>query len=438
LNRLSLSQRAARRLDQFMPLLLQRLDTLSLEDAVVYRVLDLVSAVCQRSAYLSLLVQNPEATNRMLELFSTSQRIANIVTRYPALLDELIDPSLGSRPPEKAGIRAGLVRALAGLTDTEAALQALNDFKQVITLRIAVAVLQSSMTAIEALSVNSRLAQELVQVVLNLARKDIQDRHGVLPGPELAVIAYGSLGAETLGFDSDLDLIFLYQPTTNLSDGTRPIPAERYHTGVARRMLSLLSASTPAGKLYSIDARLRPNGRAGLLVSSLEAFERYQAEEAWTWELQALTRARPIAGNTGIADRFIDIRRNVLTSARDTNLTKQDIVDMRQRIRDEGVGGDSLKYAPGGLLDIEFVVQLGILLKAGRFPDIVDSTRCDDHIKSLHNCGWFDDSAAESLHSAFTRLQDSRLMSTLLDRKNEFDQTPLLNIARALCDDILR
>ncbi len=438
LNRLSLSQRASNRLDQFMPLLLQRIDALSLADAVVHRVLDLVSAICQRSAYLSLLVQNPRATDRMLELFAISERVARTVTRHPALLDELIDPSLGARPPEKEGIQAGLDQALAGLTDTETALQALNDFKQVITLRIAVAVLQSTMTATEAMSVLSLLAESVVQAVLKLARGDMETRHGVLPGQELAVIAYGSLGAETLGFDSDLDLIFLYQPTPTLSDGPRPITAERYHTGVARRMLSLLSASTPAGGLYSIDARLRPNGRAGLLVSSLDAFSRYQAKEAWTWELQALTRARPIAGSTGIADNFMGIRRSVLTSARDTKLIRQEIPAMRQRILAEHGTGDSLKYAPGGLLDIEFIVQLGVLLNARQYPVVVESTRCDEQLRMLQDCGWLNDATGKTLQSAFTRLQDIRLQSTLLDQENGLDQAPLLDIARALCDDILR
>ncbi|MCW8924880.1 MAG: bifunctional [glutamate--ammonia ligase]-adenylyl-L-tyrosine phosphorylase/[glutamate--ammonia-ligase] adenylyltransferase [Xanthomonadales bacterium] len=438
LNRLSLSQRAARRLDQFMPVLLQRIDALALEDAIVYRVLDLVSAVCQRSAYLSLLVQNPDATDRMLELFSISQRVAQTVTRYPALLDELIDPSLGARPPEIEGIRAGLDHVLAGITDTEAALQALNDFKQIITLRIAVATLQSTITATRAMTLLSHLAGDLVQSVLDLALLDMYNRHGSLPGPELAVIAYGSLGAETLGFDSDLDLIFLYQSTTNLSEGPRPITAERYHTGVARRMLSLLSASTPAGKLYSIDARLRPNGRAGLLVSSLEAFSRYQAEEAWTWELQALTRARPVAGNSAVAERFVDIRRSVLSQERETEQARREILEMRYRIDDQHSGTESLKYAPGGLLDIEFIVQLGVLLKAGQFPAVMKSTRCDEQIQALHRCGWFNDNGTEILQTAFARLQNHRLQSSLLDQETGAEKGPLLEIAAALCDDILR
>jgi len=374
----------------------------------------------------------------MLELFTISQRISRTVTRYPALLDELIDPSLGAMPPDRDGIQAGIDQILRGVTDTETTLQELNYFKQVINLRIAVAVLQSTMTALDAMSLLSQLAQALVQAVLDLARSDIEVRHGVLPGPELAVIAYGSLGARSLGFDSDLDLIFLYQPTVSTSEGKRSIQAERYHTGVARRMLSLLSASTPTGRLYSIDARLRPNGRAGLLVSSLEAFSRYHANEAWVWELQALTRARPIAGNNTVARCFIDIRRSVLINTCDVNLLKTEIPAMRKRIQDEHGAGDPLKYTPGGLLDIEFVVQLGILMSAANYPELLEPTRVDGQLRTLRDCGWFSEDSLRILDNAFTRLIELRLQSALLDQKTGADQPPLPDAARALCDSILR
>ncbi len=147
-----------------------------------------------------------------------------------------------------------------------------------------------------------------------------------------------------------------------------PISADRYHTNVARRMLSLMSAITPSGRLYSIDARLRPNGRAGLLVSGIEAFKRYQAEEAWVWELQALTRARPVAGDTQTASIFAAIRQQVLTTTRDRTLLKTEVRDMRGRIRAERGDANVLKDGRGGLLDIEFVVQLGVLLNADEYP----------------------------------------------------------------------
>ena len=437
LNRLSLSQRASRRLDQFMPLLLERFDTLSLDDSVVNRVLDLVSSICRRSAYLSLLVQNPDASKRMLALFTTSKRIAEAVTRYPALLDELIDPSLGAYPPTRKDIQAGAQRILDGRNDTETTLQDLNYYKQMISLRIAVAVMKSTMSAFEAGSALSQLAESLVRAVLFLSQLEMEARHGHLPGPGLAVIAYGSLGAFALGFDSDLDLIFLFQSVTEISDGPRPLSAERYHTNVVRRMLSLISATTPSGRLYSIDARLRPNGRAGLLVSSVEAFNRYQQEEAWVWELQALTRARPFTGDTGTANNFKSIRQNVLTKAHDKTQIKSEVLSMRQRIRNEHGDTNPLKHGRGGLLDIEFIVQLGLLLNADKYPKVIRSTLVRDQLRALHDCGWIDASAFETLDSAYSQLSHARLNAALVDGGAGFEVDPLIGIAQALCEDIL-
>lgn len=438
LNRLSLSQRAARRLDQFMPLLLERIDALSPTDAVLGRILDLVSAICRRSAYLSLLVQNPGATERMLALFSSSNRVARAVTRYPALLDELIDPSLGAHPPNKSDIQAGVAQVLNGHTDTETTLQELNYLKQVISLRIAVAVLHSRMNAHETRSALSHLAQNLVQACLDLSRLEMENRHGQLPGPELTVVAYGSLGANALGFDSDLDLIFLYQPMAGQSNGQRPVSAERFHTGVARRMLSLLSATTPAGRLYSIDARLRPNGRAGLLVSSLDAFSRYQAEEAWIWELQALTRARPVAGNPEIAESFAKIRQRTLTAPRDKAVVRHEIQAMRERIRAEHKDKISLKHSPGGLFDIEFVVQLGLLLNAEAFPKIINSTQVSEQLSALRDCGWLASRAFKTLDDTYNLIVHSRQQIALVDESVDTESLSLLDASQALCDEILR
>ena len=437
LNRLSLSQRASRRLDQYMPLVLERFDTLSLGDAVINRVLDLVSAICRRSAYLSLLVQNPDASERMLELFTASKRVAEAVTRYPALLDELIDPSLGAYPPTGKDVQKGVQRILDSRNDTETALQDLNYFKQMISLRVAVAVLKSTMSAYEASSALSQLAQSLVQAVLLLSQLEVETRHGQLPGPGLAVIAYGSLGAGALGFDSDLDLIFLYQRVDATSDGSRPLPAERYHTNVARRMLSLMSATTPSGRLYSIDARLRPNGRSGLLVSGLDAFNRYQNDEAWIWELQALTRARPVAGDAQTAEMFTTIRQNVLTVDRDKTLIETEVSNMRDRIRKEHGDSNPLKHGHGGLLDIEFVVQLGLLLNATEHPEVISSTQAGCQLRALHECGWLNANAFKTLDSVYAQLSHVRLQAALVDDRAELETQPLLGMTQALCDEIL-
>ena len=359
------------------------------------------------------------------------------MTRYPALLDELIDPSLGAYPPTVKDIQAGVERILDNKNDTETSLQDLNYFKQMISLRIAVAVLKSTMSAFEASAALSQLAQSQVQAVLVLAQLEMQTRHGQLPGPGLAVIAYGSLGACALGFDSDLDLIFLYKPVAIRSDGERPLPAERYHTNVARRMLSLMSALTSSGRLYSIDARLRPNGRAGLLVSSVDAFKRYQLEEAWVWELQALTRARAIAGDAKTAASFVTVRQQVLATARDKTVINAEVRSMRERVRTEFGQTNLLKHGRGGLLDIEFVVQLGLLLNAAVHPEVIKSTQTVYQLQALHECGWINADAFRILNTAYTQLSQARLQVALVDDNAGFDTTSLLDIAQALCEEIL-
>ena len=438
LNRLSLSQRASRRLDQFLPLLLQRMDSVSTTDEVANRVFDLVSAICRRSAYLSLLLQNPAATDQMLKLFAASKRVADAVTRHPALLDELIDPGLGAYPPTRRSIQAGVKHALKGRNDTETALQSLNYYQHATSLQIAVAVLRSTMSVFEVQAALSQLAESLIKATLDLSLAEMKVRHGNLPGPELAVIAYGSLGAQALGFDSDLDLIFLYTPEEKLSDGARPVHAERYHTGVARRLLSLLSATTPSGRLYSIDARLRPNGRAGLLVSSVAAFSRYQQEKAWVWELQALTRARPVAGNAGVMQAFSVARQLTLTRARDPEEVRQEVQTMRKRVAQQHADGDPLKHQPGGLLDIEFVVQLGLLLNTKKFPELVKVTQINEQLRALQGCGWIDESTYQTLDSAYAQLSQARQEKALVDDIAQTDTVGLMAIAKPLCDQVLR
>lgn len=438
LNRLSLSQRASRRLDQFMPLLLQRIDSVSATDEVVNRVFDLVSAICRRSAYLSLLLHNPAATDQMLKLFAASKRVATAVTRHPALLDELIDPGLGAYPPTDKDIQAGVKQALTRQNDTETALQNLNYYKHAVSLQIAVAVLRSTMSALEVQAALSQLAESLIAATLNLSLAEMKVRHGSLPGPELAVIAYGSLGARALNFDSDLDLIFLYRPEDRLSDGGRPIQAERYHTGVARRLLSLLSATTPSGRLYRIDARLRPNGRAGLLVSSVAAFSRYQQEKAWVWEMQALTRARAVAGNADVMDEFSIARQRALTTARDHNEVSREVKAMRERVAEQLSDGDPLKHEHGGLLDIEFAVQLGLLLNAEKFPELVNATQINAQLRGLQDCGWIDKDTYQTLDHACTQLSQARQEKALIDDSTQVDTPALLAIAKLLCDEILR
>jgi glutamate-ammonia-ligase adenylyltransferase len=407
----ALSQRAAQRLDRFMPLLLAQFSARQPDDEVLDKVLDLVLAVSRRSAYLSLLLQNPPALDRMLDLFAASEWIAGRVIRFPALLDELIDPSLGRDLPTADEISATIKRILQTQADPESVLLSLNHVKGAFQLRIAVAELETTLNARAVQLALTELAEALVRGVLTLARGELEHRLGHLSDSPLAIIGYGTLGASELGYTSDLDLVFLYRSANTVSDGARPLPPEQYHTRLTRRVLSLLTAPTASGRLYETDMRLRPNGRSGLLVSSLSAFRDYQATSAWTWEYQALTRARWVAGDRDIGTDFEQIRREVLCQPRDRDAVQNDIHEMRQRMHAASGGGgsrgsDPYKHPRGGLVDIEFVAQFGVLVCAQKHPAVVDHHNTIGQLQMLGECGFL--SADECQHLVLTHEQITR------------------------------
>lgn len=430
LERLALSQRAQRRLDQFMPVLLHRLDRLDLPDKILHQLFDLVLAISQRSAYLVLLVQNAAALDRLVELFARSEWIGSRVIRFPALLDELIDLSLGQQIPLAEDLQRSIRRILQSAGETEAVLESLNYLKLATSLRIAVAQLEGLLESPAAQAALAELAGALLRGLLELASTEIAARHGRFRPPDavqsgasgtdgnsLAIIAYGSLGAFEPGYESDLDIVFLFAGSDSVSDGSRPLPAERYYARLAQRLLSFLTAMTPSGRLYAVDTRLRPNGRAGALVSSIESFAEYQRKEAWTWELQALTRARFLAGDAATGGAFESIRNEVLRHPRALAPLREDLSAMRQKMLHElgehSVDDAAPKHQPGGLVDIEFVVQLGVLATAAMHPSVIESTATTWQLQELERSGWLSHSDAATLGETALALRRQRMLHVL-------------------------
>ena len=419
LDRRSPSARARQRLDRLMPGLLDRMEAAALSEDVRGDVFRLLLAISRRSAYLSLLAQNPQALDRMLELFARSGWIAGTVIRHPALLDELIDPALGQQLPEPAEISATVQRVLRRNADTEARLLALNDTRQSVMLRIAVAEIEAAISARRAQHMLSALAETMMAATLELARAAVVERHGTLPHEALLVVGLGSLGARELSYDSDLDLIFLYEPCEGQSSGERALEPESWYTALVRRLLGYLTAATPSGKLYEVDTRLRPNGRAGLLVSSLPAFETYQRKRAWTWELQALTRARACLGPDAAAKAFSRIRSSVLSQARDPEEIREQVAAMRARMRKAHPDSDPLKHGPGGLIDIDFVAQLGVLLNAREHPACLEPTDTQGQLKAMHVAGWLNTDQWQDLSTAAGVLANARHRRLLSGKRQE-------------------
>ncbi len=404
------------RLDHLMPLLLGAAAGVENGAETLERVVALVEAIARRSAYLALLVENPLALSQLVRLCSASPWVAAHLARYPLLLDELLDPRALYAPLDREALKRELDRALARAgDDEEQQLEALRHFKHANVLKVAAADIAGVYPLMEVSDHLTEIAEVVVERALELARDHLVARHGRprcrLDGevvePGFAVIAYGKMGGIELGYGSDLDLVFLHGAggETLPTDGERPIDTPLFFARLGQRLIHILTAHTPAGVLYEVDPRLRPSGSSGLLVSSIEAFERYQMEEAWTWEHQALVRARAVAGDAALAERFEAIRRRVLGRERDPEALRREVVEMREKMRAQldrsNADQFDLKQGRGGIADIEFMVQYAILRWAASRPALL---RWSDNVRQLETLaaeGLFEREEAETLADAY-------------------------------------
>jgi len=384
-----LSGAAWRLLEHLLPALLEAAADTDNPDLALQRGLALLDNICRRRAYLSLLVEQPQALARTVALFARSGRIAELITRQPLLLDDLIDPVLSQSLPEQDELRRHLQRPGAARRDTEQMLHDLNRLQQTHLLRIATNELEDSIDAAAAQCYLSRLASFLVEACLDQARRDLGARHSD-PGTAFSVIAYGALGAREMHYSSDLDLVFIH------SGGEGD---ERFATRLAQALIHLLSTRGTGGRLYEIDTRLRPNGRSGLLVTAFDAFARYQREQAWDWELRALARARPVAGDTATATAFNGLRRELLTTPRDADQLRRSTREMRERMRRPGRerGGAS---TPAAIVDIQFIAQYWVLTLAHRHPALTEPTGTASQLAAIAG-------ACPELRAESETLQDS-------------------------------
>jgi [glutamine synthetase] adenylyltransferase / [glutamine synthetase]-adenylyl-L-tyrosine phosphorylase len=394
----ALSATARTRLDRVLPALLAATMRSRQPAVTLERLLRLLQAVLRRPSYLALLDEQPVALQRLVDVMAGSQLLADRLSAHPLLLDDLLDPRAEPAMPDRASIAAELQRALAAIPDgdTEAALLALAETRQSVAFRIAQAALFVRQPAADSACQLAALADAVVGALLPLALAELEQQHGRLPGAGplagLAVVGYGSLGGEELGFGSDLDLVFLFDDAIDHdSDGARPLDATRYRLRAVQKLLALLSTPTPAGRLYEADLRLRPDGAKGLLLTGLRSFAEYQRSRAWTWEHQALVRARVVTGDAAISAGFEAIRREVLAQARDPATVRREVGAMRRRMRTEldrsGPAGVDLKQAEGGLVDLEFLLQAGVLSAASACPALLDATRTPVLLERLAGCG---------------------------------------------------
>lgn len=364
----ALSAEGRRRLERLMPLLIEQVGRHQHPETGLEDLLKLVDQISRRSAYLALLYERQATLERLVRVFRASARLAEWIVASPQLLDDLLDPVHGF----------GLPALPASEPDPEASLHALGRWRQAGFLRTALAELDNRIDATGAAERLTEIAETIIARVLDLISED---------EPDLAVIAYGNLGARLLHYTSDLDLVFLHGP------GTAPVRS-------AQRLISFMQMPIPGGRLFEIDTRLRPNGRSGLLVSRLDSFAEYQSGKAWTWEHQALIRARWIGGNPELAAGFDKARAEVLGMERDEDKLRQDLLEMRQRQQRERKESPVRKQ----LIDLQFIAEFGVLARASRQPELIDTRKPDEQFRLLGESGWISPRTAGLLSETWQSL----------------------------------
>ena len=438
----ALSDATRARLDRVMPALLEAAASSSEPMLAMRRLLALVGNILRRSAYLALLDEQPAALARLVDVVAHSALLAERLAAYPLLLDELLDARVAGALPDRDALLAVCREAVAGIDDTEQALRALNEARQALSFRIAMAMRDRRQPAAESARQLAWLADAVVDEVVGLADREMVAAHGRVAGARFVVLGYGSLGGEELGFGSDLDLVFLYDaPADAESDGGRALDAQRWFARLAQKVVALLGAPTGAGRLFDVDVRLRPDGAKGLLVSSLASFAAYQRERAWTWEHQALVRARCIGGDATLCADFDRIRAEVLGGERERAQVMDEVSQMRRRMRAELDRSDAaafdLKQGEGGLVDLEFVLQALVLARSARRPALLGPRNTRALIATCAEAGALDATVAGALSEAHA-LMLARGLDCTLDRRARRVPAgdPAVDAARAIVRDV--
>ncbi|KGQ35067.1 glutamine-synthetase adenylyltransferase [Gallibacterium anatis] len=370
-------------LEQLLPILLDEM--LAMKDAAVLlpRILEIIARIATRTTYLELLYENPNSRVLLMKLCSASPFVARQIADYPLLLDELLNPNTLLSPPPFSQYQAELEHYLMRIPqeDEEQLIDVLRQFKLATQLRVAAADILGALPVMKVSDHLTYLAEAIIASVVNLAWRQVTQRFGTpnhLQNDEkgFLVVGYGKLGGIELGYKSDLDLVFLYDAPANgeTVGGKRNIDSGQFYLRLAQKINSIFNIHTNSGILYEVDMRLRPSGSSGLLVSSINAFHDYQLNEAWTWEKQALVRARPVFGEEKMRQRFTQIRRDVLSTEKEINQLKIDVREMRekmyQHLSHTEEGYFDIKKDRGGITDIEFIAQYLMLANAPKIPEL--------------------------------------------------------------------
>jgi glutamate-ammonia-ligase adenylyltransferase len=406
------------RLDALMPLLLEDLWQLENPVTTLERTIPIISAIVRRTVYLVLLTENPAALRHLLKLASISPWVADYIAKAPILLDELLNPHQFYSPVSKQDLATELHLRLLRIDeeDLEQQMDQLRHFANAHKLRAAANEVQGTLTLMKVSDYLTNLAEVLLDKIGLLAWQQMVKKYGYptdgkgeeVLEPEFIVVGYGKMGGLELSYGSDLDLVFLYETARGKStSGPRELDNGVFYTRLGQRMIHILSTHTRAGELYEIDMRLRPSGESGMIATSLAAFEKYQRENAWTWEHQALVRARKVSGSDAVKEKFEQIRHSVLTNTREKAQLSEEVQAMRQKMRDN-LGSKNttdvhfqLKQDAGGIVDIEFMVQYGVLAWAHQHPELTLVTDNMRLLDAFVHCGLMSSQDCQTLQETY-------------------------------------
>jgi glutamate-ammonia-ligase adenylyltransferase len=394
-----LDENGRRRLKLLLPRILQLLARQATPGVTLRRLLRIVEMIAGRTVYLALLHESSIALERLVDLCARSQFLAEQIESFPLLLDELIDARLLENVPTRAQFVSELAVRMesARQEDVDLQIEALRHFQRAAMFRIAVADFCGQLPLMKISDRLTDLAELIVNEALAMAWAQITERHGaprcgaaadVLRDAHVIVVAYGKFGGIELGYGSDLDLVFLHDSAGDVQLTTGPQQVENtvFFARLGQRLVHLLTTHTRAGRLYEVDIRLRPSGKGGLLVQTLDAFQEYQRKEAWTWEHQALLRTRAVAGDAKLCAAFETVRIDILRNAIRRDALREEVSKMRERMRNElskaKSGQFDLKQDAGGIADLEFLTQYWMLKWCDQYPPIVTFS---DNIRQLES-----------------------------------------------------
>ncbi len=414
---MTVGEQSRRRLDRCVVLLLSAAAQQEQSEIVLERLFEVLRAIAGRSNYVALLVENPTALSQLVRLCAASPWISGQVAQSPVFLDFMLDPRQLYAPPLRDGLVGELqaMSAQADADDVEQQMEILRRFKHSAVLRVAAADVSNAMPLMVVSDRLTEIAEVVVGHCLKQAWRQTARKHGEPRKADgsiagLLVIAYGKFGGFEMGYGSDLDLVFVHDGEAQSStDGERPVSHAVFFARLGQRIIHWLSTYTPAGRAYEVDMRLRPSGQSGLLVTGFDALEGYQRDSAWTWEHQALVRARPVAGEAALRERFLALRQEILSNRREPAALRKDVIEMREKMRTalekREAGRFDLKQGRGGIADIEFIVQYNVLRWTGEHPQLAEYPDNIRIIERLVSSGLWDGEDGETLCEAYRHLR---------------------------------